>query len=336
MTTLEDAIQAIETAQKQAFIAPAHTQAITGFRDALQAASRGEPPDADALEAGLNALHACIMMPGSPLPSAWQITTYPNFDGGPGGAPGGEIYHVYPTAGQGGDLSVMVDATGAPYLATLSAPGPEGAPDTFVFDLRQQHGQWRLRVDGSDGPREIPVPPTAGQLGWTATPRGTMQEDAMAGAIALAGAGAGLLGAAAGAVASAAAAVAVDALSGARAPQTEIPEGATVVMHEADAAEVWYLTITQGVQAGERYAITTATILGRSEEATIRLNDDRISRRHAQLNVTEEGGCWIADLQSSNGTLVNDQHITTSTWLNPGDVITLGTTVLKLTKESQR
>ena len=41
MTALDDALQAMESGQKQSFILPMHTQAMTDFCEALRAASKG-------------------------------------------------------------------------------------------------------------------------------------------------------------------------------------------------------------------------------------------------------------------------------------------------------
>jgi pSer/pThr/pTyr-binding forkhead associated (FHA) protein len=66
----------------------------------------------------------------------------------------------------------------------------------------------------------------------------------------------------------------------------------------------------------ERYTI------GRGPENAIRLEDNSVSGRHAELVVGAEN-CFLKDLGSTNGTLVNGQPVT-ETQLRPGDRIQFG------------
>ena len=77
-------------------------------------------------------------------------------------------------------------------------------------------------------------------------------------------------------------------------------------------------------QAGRSYRVTTPeAIIGRERmEGNVVLRDPNVSRRHARL--TFDGSAWhIADLGSTNGTLVNDVDVAEAT-LHDGDIITLG------------
>ncbi len=74
-------------------------------------------------------------------------------------------------------------------------------------------------------------------------------------------------------------------------------------------------------------------ILGRALEADIRINDSKISRRHACLNAvfndeTRETEYVLTDLNSRNGTLLNGQPIVSETLRN-GDKITVGEHILR-------
>ena len=252
------------------------------------------------------------------------MTINDNFDGGPGAESGGYIYRIYRTDDQSGELSVMVDRMGAPYLATLAAFDGDGIPECIVFDLRQQHGQWHLRLDGNEGVQEIPMPATVAQFGWTASPRGTLQEAVMTMP------GVGVLGAVTGMVVD----TVIDAVTGSKPSKTRPEAGALPLGSVPPEEPGWYLTVKNGESVNTRFLIHTATVIGRSQDADISLNDVGISHRHAQISVTEEGLCWIADLKSRNGTMVNGERITASVWLNAGDMITLGETMLTLSKES--
>jgi diguanylate cyclase (GGDEF)-like protein len=70
-------------------------------------------------------------------------------------------------------------------------------------------------------------------------------------------------------------------------------------------------------------------IIGRALEADVRLNDSRVSRLHARITTEQDGESAdnttyrIADLGSTNGTLVNGEPIT-DVFLNDGDKIEIG------------
>ena len=68
------------------------------------------------------------------------------------------------------------------------------------------------------------------------------------------------------------------------------------------------------------------TVIGRGTDADIRLTDQAVSRRHAEIRIVN-GATMLNDLQSTNGTTVNGVTITT-TALSDGDEIRIGETVL--------
>ncbi|WP_412544551.1 DUF3662 and FHA domain-containing protein [Longispora sp. K20-0274] len=80
---------------------------------------------------------------------------------------------------------------------------------------------------------------------------------------------------------------------------------------------------------GRQYSVAIgSTIIGRGEQAQLRLPDVGISRRHARLDF-DGAQVVLTDLGSTNGTLVNSQRVS-AVALNPGDVIQIGTTSLTL------
>jgi hypothetical protein len=78
--------------------------------------------------------------------------------------------------------------------------------------------------------------------------------------------------------------------------------------------------------SGQRISLNQGTVtVGRLPECTISINDSNISRKHAEMRQT--GGDYIvADLGSTNGTLVNGIRITGQQRLNEGDIISFGST----------
>ena len=74
---------------------------------------------------------------------------------------------------------------------------------------------------------------------------------------------------------------------------------------------------------GQAVLLTPGTLLiGRDPVAAVRLVDNRVSRRHAELVVTD-GSCVLRDLGSTNGTTVNGASAPEHT-LGDGDVISVG------------
>ena len=71
-----------------------------------------------------------------------------------------------------------------------------------------------------------------------------------------------------------------------------------------------------------------STILGRSNDADFRLPDTGVSREHAEI-IWDGQTAFLVDLQSTNGTTVNDQPV--ENWeLADGDVITLGHSTIEV------
>lgn len=86
------------------------------------------------------------------------------------------------------------------------------------------------------------------------------------------------------------------------------------------------LTIENGLQKGQVYELTdTVVTLGRQEgENTIVLEDSRVSRHHARLEMKGKN-VVLRDLDSTNGTFVNGEEVKEQT-LKAGDEIRLGDT----------
>jgi hypothetical protein len=66
------------------------------------------------------------------------------------------------------------------------------------------------------------------------------------------------------------------------------------------------------------------TVLGRSADANLTIEDPLVSRLHARIVIDESGG-RVEDLQSRNGVRVNGMLIKSPTRLNDGDRVRLGT-----------
>jgi len=65
-----------------------------------------------------------------------------------------------------------------------------------------------------------------------------------------------------------------------------------------------------------------SVVVGRSQENDIFIKSKFVSRRHARLT-SDEGGCTIVDLNSTNGIVINEERVQVH-HLNDGDVVSLG------------
>jgi serine phosphatase RsbU (regulator of sigma subunit) len=78
----------------------------------------------------------------------------------------------------------------------------------------------------------------------------------------------------------------------------------------------------------------TTAVIGRGAGCDVVLNHPSVSRRHAEL-VRLPGGAWrVRDLQSRNGTRVNEVPVAEQT-LFPGDLLQIGQFTLRLVTEGQ-
>ncbi|NOX63947.1 MAG: FHA domain-containing protein [Chloroflexi bacterium] len=83
---------------------------------------------------------------------------------------------------------------------------------------------------------------------------------------------------------------------------------------------------------GYRYPVTAPGLsLGRAGDNDVVLNDEKVSRRHASIQVRHDR-LWLYDRGSSNGTFVNDERVSVEEprLLQSGDVIRLGQSQLRV------
>ncbi len=106
-------------------------------------------------------------------------------------------------------------------------------------------------------------------------------------------------------------------------PDDQIQIGASQVSLQVpagDSEEQWALHRTSSEQ---EVPLLAEQWIGRDDEATLKIDDDHISRRHARLLVRDE--VWLADLGSANGTYVNGERISGGVRLHHGDYISFDT-----------
>jgi putative peptide zinc metalloprotease protein len=95
------------------------------------------------------------------------------------------------------------------------------------------------------------------------------------------------------------------------------------------AAEVAVSELMLVLPGGVRVPVEEPMTIGRGDDATVRLDDPTVSRRHARI-VSGSGGPLIEDAGSRFGVLVDGQALTQPRRLAPGAEIRLGNVVLRV------
>ncbi len=92
------------------------------------------------------------------------------------------------------------------------------------------------------------------------------------------------------------------------------------------------VAILEGSNRGEVIPLAQAPLLiGRGNDAAIRLDDDYVSTRHARI-ASNEDQWYVEDLGSTNGTYVGSTRIVQPTTLTLGSQVRIGKTILELRK----
>ena len=82
----------------------------------------------------------------------------------------------------------------------------------------------------------------------------------------------------------------------------------------------WKLQAITGEITGQEISIDRDMLVGRHQDADVLLQAAEISRRHAALLLKDQL-LWVQDLNSSNGTFVNDIRIEQEKQLHDGDIV---------------
>jgi pSer/pThr/pTyr-binding forkhead associated (FHA) protein len=93
-----------------------------------------------------------------------------------------------------------------------------------------------------------------------------------------------------------------------------------------------HVLVVEGSNTGARAGLDDAPLLiGRGNDAAIRLDDDYVSTRHARIAASDDQW-YVEDLGSTNGTYVGAVRITQPTTLTLGSQVRIGKTILELRK----
>src|ERR1051326_5443802 len=95
----------------------------------------------------------------------------------------------------------------------------------------------------------------------------------------------------------------------------------------------FYFTVIEGADFGRVFLLEKPeTVLGRSDEADIQVDDEKVSRKHLKLSLIKsakgENRAMVTDLNSKNGIFVNGMRAYEQELRN-GDKLKVGDTILK-------
>jgi len=91
------------------------------------------------------------------------------------------------------------------------------------------------------------------------------------------------------------------------------------------------LVVTGGPLSGTALPLRPAgTLIGRSPECALVLDDDYASGRHARIFQTDDGTWQVEDLRSTNGTYLGATRLTEPHEVAVGSVLRIGQTVVEL------
>ena len=93
-------------------------------------------------------------------------------------------------------------------------------------------------------------------------------------------------------------------------------------------SDKWTLEVLNGAESGKAYPLKKTNTIGRSPDCEIQLIDEKISRKHARLDIIG-GALKITDMGSANGCQVNDTKIT-SAYARPNDILKIGMLEFKI------
>ncbi|MGD9855838.1 MAG: FHA domain-containing protein [Planctomycetaceae bacterium] len=98
---------------------------------------------------------------------------------------------------------------------------------------------------------------------------------------------------------------------------------------------MWTLIVDSGKHRGRQVPLKAESIVvGRSEDAQIRISSADVSREHCTLRPTAHG-VLVQDHGSRNGTLINEKQITTQVLMAPGSTLTVGPMRFRLAKAAR-
>src|SRR5579862_9687527 len=90
------------------------------------------------------------------------------------------------------------------------------------------------------------------------------------------------------------------------------------------------LEVIEGPDAGKQIAVDRPIVIGRDPQSDLVLEDGEVSGQHARITPSPDGSATVEDLESANGTFLNENELMGPAHLDPGDHLLIGVSVLEL------
>jgi pSer/pThr/pTyr-binding forkhead associated (FHA) protein len=91
-----------------------------------------------------------------------------------------------------------------------------------------------------------------------------------------------------------------------------------------------YLYVRDPIDGDRVVAVRATSQLGRDLTCEVVVGDAEASRRHAELIATDGDRWQVRDLESTNGTFVNDRRVVGAVDVAAGDVVRIGRVSVEL------
>jgi pSer/pThr/pTyr-binding forkhead associated (FHA) protein len=90
------------------------------------------------------------------------------------------------------------------------------------------------------------------------------------------------------------------------------------------------LEVIEGPDAGKQIMVNRPIVIGRDPQSDLVLADGEVSGQHARITPSPDGSATVEDLESTNGTFVNQNELMGPAHLEPGDELLIGVSVIQL------
>ena len=90
------------------------------------------------------------------------------------------------------------------------------------------------------------------------------------------------------------------------------------------------LEVIEGPDAGKQIVADRPIVIGRDPECDLVLQDGEVSGQHARITPSPDGTAMVEDLESTNGTFVNQNELMGPAHLEAGDELLIGVSIIQL------
>jgi len=90
------------------------------------------------------------------------------------------------------------------------------------------------------------------------------------------------------------------------------------------------LEVIEGPDAGKQLTVDRPIVIGRDPQSDLVLEDGEVSGQHARITPSPDGTATVEDLESTNGTFINQNELMGPAHLEAGDELLIGVSVIQL------